>query len=422
MSGSRRWFLKTVTTGAAAWLAGCGTRSAVVDTSKPSRIERIDQTLSSAARFLLGCQSADGGWHSDVYGPFKEGPCLTPLVLRTLLTMPASKDREAPYRKGAAYLASLVQSDSVIDAGPHGIAYPVYTSAGAVQVLSQPCNVHHQKARDAWLTYLRERQLTEDLGWEPTDKPYGGWGYSPQLPRKPKPGEPLPPLTESNLSATRFALEALRASVPRLSQPWHVADAAFQKAQVFVQRCQNYNDDAQQREADFDDGGFFFIYDDPVRNKAGVAGKDRLGRERYASYGSATADGLQALLLCGKPLDDSRVIAARTWLEANFRGDLPPGKYSEERDHNRGAVYYYYCWSVAQALRAVQVKELQTSQGKVRWAEELADQLIQRQRHDGSWLNPLVPQREDDPLVATCLAAQALAGCRESLTGQPLAA
>jgi squalene-hopene/tetraprenyl-beta-curcumene cyclase len=404
MPGTRRWFLETVAAAGAAWLAGCGSRAPVDHPPELSRVERIDQALSAAARFLLDRQSADGGWHSDVYGPFKEGPCLTPLVLRTLVALPASKDLEDRYRKGAAYLASQVGADGTIDAGQYGLNYPVYTSAGAAEILSQPCNARHRKARDAWLAYLRQRQLTEDLGWQPDDKPYGGWGYSPRLPRKPGPGEPLPPLTESNLSATLFALEALHAADVKSD------DAAFRKALIFVRRCQNYRDDPQQREAAFDDGGFFFIYDDPVRNKAGVAGKDRSGRERYFSYGSMTADGLRALLLCGRPADDLRVVAARVWLEANFRSDRQPGKYAEDREPNRDAVYYYYCCSVAQALPR--------ASSKLRWAEALGGDLMQRQRKDGSWVNPLVPQREDDPLVATSLAGLALARCRESLTGE----
>jgi hypothetical protein len=412
MIGSRRWFLQTVTAGSAAWLAGCGTRPRDDGSPEPTRVERIDQALSSAARFLLGAQTSDGGWHSDVYGPFKEGPALTPLILRTLLALPAGEDGEEHCRRGADYLASQVRPDGSIETGPQGLAYPVYVSAGAVQVLSRPCYARHRHARDAWLAYLRERQLTEDLGWDPADKPYGGWGYAPRVPRKPASGEPLPPLTESNLSATLFALEALRAVGGKPDDP------AFRKALVFVQRCQNYRDDPRQREAAFDDGGFFFIYDDPVRNKAGVAGTDRSGRERYASYGSTTADGLRALLLCGRPPEDVRVTAARAWLEANFRSDVHPGCYADDREHNRGAVYYYYCCSVALALRAARVEELATPRGKVRWAEALADQLVQRQRPDGSWSNPLVPQREDDPLVATSLAALALASCRESLTAQ----
>jgi squalene-hopene/tetraprenyl-beta-curcumene cyclase len=416
MTGSRRRFLQAVTAGGAAWLAGCGTRPAVVAPPQPSRVERSDRALSWAARFLLGGQSADGGWHSDVYGPFKEGPCLTPLVLRALLTLPAGSDVEEPCRKGAAYLASYVRWDGAIEAGPHGIAYPVYTAAGAAQVLSRQRNARHRRARDAWLAYLRERQLTEELGWQPADKPYGGWGYSPRVPRKPPPGEPLPPLTESNLSATLFALEALRAAGGPADDP------AFRKALVFVRRCQNYSDDPRQRQPAYDDGGFFFVYDDPVRNKAGVAGKEGAGRERYASYGSATADGLRALVLCGRPPEDARLVAARAWLEANFRSDTHPGKYADGREHNRDAVYYYYCCSVALALLAAGSEELRRPEGEVRWAEVLADQLVQRQRRDGSWSNPLVPQREDDPLVATPLAALALASCRASLLARRVGA
>src|SRR5260370_12313523 len=345
MTRSRRWFLKSVAFGGTALLT-----DGVCSAPKPGRVERIDAALSAASGYLLKGQSDDGGWHSDHYGPFKEGPSLTPLVLRTLVNTPG-KDVEARYRKGAAYLAAQVRRDGTIDPGRHGLDYPVYTSAGAVQALSQPCNARHVKARDAWLTYLRERQLTEELGWQPADKPYGGWGYSPRLPRKPKPDEAVPPLTESNLSATLSALEALHAAGAKADDP------ALHKALVFVRRCQNYSDDPKQREDAFDDGGFFFIYDDPLRNKPDAAGQDRSGRERFASYGSMTADGLRALTLCGRPTDDARVVAARSWLQANFRSDSHPGKYAEDRRHNRDAVYYYYCCSVARTLLAARLEE-----------------------------------------------------------------
>lgn len=411
--GSRRWFLQSVAAGGALWLAGCR-RPIPATPPLPDRSIHIGQALATATSFLLGQQAADGAWRSDHYGPFRDGGALTPPVLRTLLAMPSVPGLESSYRKGASYLASLIKPDGTIEAGPYGLSYPVYTSAGAVHVLSQPCNAVHRKARDAWLAHLRGHQLTEELGWQPADKPFGGWGYSPYVPRRPRPDGPqlpgLPP--ESNLSATIFALEALRAASVVAD------DLAFRRALVFVQRCQNYADDPKERDETFDDGGFFFIYDDVVRNKAGVAGKDRSGRERFASYGSTTADGIRALMLCGRRLTDARLAAARDWLEKHFRIDQHPGKYVPEREANRGAVYYYYCCSAAQALQAIGLEELRTSAGTVAWAEALADELIQRQRADGSWANPLLPQREDDPLVATSLAAQALATCRLALTGE----
>src|SRR5258707_1765676 len=180
MAVSRRRFLKAVTVGGAAWLAGCGTRGSVgTGPAAPTWVERVDQALSSTARFLLAAQLADGSWHSDVYGPFKDGPSLTPLVLRTLLTLPGGQDLEAGYRTGAAYLASQVQPDGTIHAGPIGIAYPVYTSAGAVKVLSEPCITRYRKQRDVWLAYLCERELTEALGWQPGAKPFSGCGDCP---------------------------------------------------------------------------------------------------------------------------------------------------------------------------------------------------------------------------------------------------
>ncbi len=398
---SRRRFLQHVSMLAgSALLAGC--RPSV----PRSRSERIEAALNDAAFYLLPQQGTDGAWRSAVYGQFKDGLSLTPLVLAALQGMPASEKLRVAQSEGAKYLTSFAKQDGSIDSGKDAISYPAYTSAGVVSALSRPEHAEHRKATDAWLAYLLRRQLTEELGWEPTDKEYGGWGYCAVLPKKPKPGEGGPPLNESNLSATIFAVDALRtAGIP-------ANDSILQKALVFIQRCQNYSDDPEHSDPAFDDGGFFFIYDDPVRNKAGMAGKDRRGRARFYSYGSTTADGLRALLACGLPLDHPRVVAARGWLAKHFRADTHPGTYTKEHEENREAVYYYYAASVAKALRAAGVKEIPSPTGKVRWPEALADELLSLQRKDGSWVNGAKAVREDDPVVATCFAASALALCR----------
>ncbi len=378
-------------------------------TVAPTQLERIDRSLSLAVAFLLSRQAQDGAWRSDVYGHFKDGDALTPLVLQTLLAAAPPSSTEPSCRRGAAYLVDMVRPDGSIDPGPQGLSYPVYTAAGAVLVLSHPSNERQRPARDAWRAFLRRRQLTEDLGWLPTDPEFGGWGFAEDVPRKPGPGDVRPPLLESNLSATVFALEALRgAGVP-------ASDPAFARALTFLRRRQNHADDPAQREAAFDDGGFFFIYDDAARNKAGLAGKDSTARERYYSYGSTTADGLRALLACGLPSTAPRVVAARTWLESHFDAETHPGTYAAASEPLRAAVYYYYCWSAAQALRAVGSAQIRTSKGMVRWAGALAEALMHRQQADGSWLNPVRAVREDDPLVATSLAAAALAVCRDEL-------
>jgi len=383
----------------AAALAGCASGGRR-EPEPPGRAERIDRALAAAGRFLAGRQAPDGAWRSEQYAPFRDGTALTPLVL-VALAPPAGAEAGPAYDRGVGYLAALARPDGTIAEGPDGLSYPVYTAALAVTVLSGPGHEARRAARDAWLAYLRRRQLTEGPGWQAADRDYGGWGYSVPLPRKPAPGALARPV-EANLSATVFALEALRAA------GCPAADPACRKAMAFVRRCQNFSD--APAGSPFDDGGFHFIQGDGARNKAGVAGRTA-GRERYRSYGSATADGLRALLACGRPPGDARVAAARRWLEQHFRADAHPGAYPPEREALRGAVYYYYARSAARALRLGGAVEA----GGARWAEALAEELLRRQRGDGSWASTAEAQREDDPLVATSLAAAALAECRLAL-------
>ena len=230
-----------------------------------------DDGLAAAAEFLVRQQSADGSWKSDVYGTFKDGTALTPAAV---VALQAADAAPAARRKGAAFLAAMVKADGTIDEGEFGLDYPAYTAALSVAALSHPENAKHARARDAWLKYLLDRQLTEALGWAAEDKPYGGWGYCRTQPRKPKPNELAPPLVESNLSATVFALEALKAA-------GHADAEVFGKARLFLMRTRNHLPPAGFDAKDpVRDGGFFFIYDDPVRNKAGGA------PPRFHSYGS----------------------------------------------------------------------------------------------------------------------------------------
>jgi hypothetical protein len=218
----------------------------------------------------------------------------------------------------------------------------------------------------------------------------------------------------SNISATIYALGALRsAGVP-------VTDPAYTDALQFVLRCQNFCDDPTKSDERFDDGGFFFQPNDAATNKAGVAGTDRHGRTRYHSYGSATCDGVRALLACGLALDHPRVVAARRRIEKDFTVRTNPGTWAPDRESIRDATYYYYCWSLAHAMRRLNIHEIDTSEGKIRWAEVLADELIRKQQADGSWKGTHADAKEDDPLVCTPFAAAAVRICLEEISGNAL--
>jgi squalene-hopene/tetraprenyl-beta-curcumene cyclase len=378
---------------APAALAGCGRQQAAPGA-------RIDRALGAAQRYLVAAQSADGAWRSRTYGVFKDGLSLSPTVLKAVTFGPDVPGAADARRRGADYLIGRVRSDASIDEGPHEIVYPVYTAAAAVLALSRSSQPGARRAIDAWLAELRRRQLTEDLGWQPDDAGYGGWGYAviPPVKHPANAGH-----VDADISSTLFAVGAMRVGGVDAGDP------AIRKALAFIERCQNLGEPGDSR---FDDGGFFFSPVDPVRNKAGVAGTDRLGRVRYNSYGSATADGIRALVRSGLAPDHPRVLAGRRWLERYFSATTNPGTFEPLREIEREATYYYYCWSVAHAFRALGVERIRSGDKTIAWADVLAGELLRRQRADGSWSNPYTASKEDDPLVATSFAAGAIGAPR----------
>jgi squalene-hopene/tetraprenyl-beta-curcumene cyclase len=385
---------------------GCGARH-----ETPELGSQLDRSLSLAIKALVSAQSSDGAWRSRVYGGMKDGLSLTPPILKALLFSASVPEAREAGRRGVEYLLHAARSDGSIDAGRFGLGYPVYTSATAAIVLTFAQPQDGNGARNAWLEVVRARQLTEPLGWQSSDPAYGGWGDSatasvnrPELCRLAR--------AEADLSSTLFALSALRiAGAP-------ADDPVIQKALSFVERCQNFPRSEAERDPAFDDGGFFFSPVEPTRNKAGQAGTDRLGRVRFHSYGSATADGLRALLRSGVSPQSPRVAAAKRWLERHFSVGANPGVFESGREVERNSTYFYYCWSFAHAFRALGVDTVATDSGPVHWPSALAAELIRRQCRDGTWANPYSASKEDDPLVATALAAGALGSCKMMTVGE----
>ncbi len=397
-----RTILVLIVVAPAAWLASCRPRS-----EAPGA--RVDRALALALRSMIAAQSPDGAWRSSTYGVFKDGLSLTPTVLKAVAFGPDVEGSATARRRAAEYLIARIKADGSIDGGRFGMVYPVYSASAAAIALTFLNVPEGHRARDGWLRELRRRQLNEDLGWGPDDPAYGGWGYSVEPPSKGdvdrSPGQHV----DADISSTLFAVGALRIAGASAEDP------AIRKALALIERCQNVAEDDRAGDPRFDDGGFFFTTTDPVRNKAGVAGTDQHGRTRYHSYGSATADGLRALLRCGLDKDHPRVVAARRWLETHFSATSNPGTFEPAREVDRDATYYYYAWSVAHAFRALGFAESPSDGRRIAWAEALAGELIRRQRDDGTWSNRFTASKEDDSLVATPFAAGALAICRTVL-------
>ena len=375
--------------------------------------KQIDEALEKAAAYLVSKQSPEGPWRSETYGVLTDGITLTPVAMTTLYYLPqgGAEGREA-YHRGVDYLRTLTEATGEGNGRKlktEWLDFPVYAAATASWA-----TVLHERTdetlavQQAFLDFIRQRQFSRANGWSPDDPQFGGWGYSIHVPKKPESREAIARL-HGNISATLFAIGALRnAGVPP-------DDPIWKDIRVFVDRCQNFMG-PDNTDHDRFDGGFFFSTTDPARNKAGGPNLETEAEAVYYSYGSATADGLRALLRYGHPVDQRRVIAAERWLARNFSATDNPGRFHPQRETLRNSYYYYYCWSFCHAMNALQLRSIKTSEGDVDWTEAFATELIRRQRKDGSWANRLTDAKEDDPIIATSLAASALAVCRMAST------
>lgn len=368
--------------------------------------EQLERAIQSGTAFLMEQQQADGTWRSATYGLLKDGTSLTPLVMWSLPDNAATQTARA--RGLAAIMAWLDRRSDPpqIKSVPQ---YPVYTAGLTLQVFAK---IGQDKTRAdvaVWRKDLLAQQLTMQNGWSEQDVRFGGWGYSHERPLKPAGDLPLSPLDEPNLSATLFALEGLSSEVADTLPLANVRQHALR----FVERCQNYRDTDNDADQQFNDGGFYFLIADEVRNKPGVAGTDRAGQTRYLSYGSATADGLRLLQLCGVSRRHPRRNAARQWLVQHLDEGQHPGKYPATRQHLQPALDFYYAASLAHVLEQEQAENQLPAD--LNWSSILAELLIKRQNDNGSWKNQAVDVREDDPLIATSFALRALQICRKEI-------
>jgi hypothetical protein len=139
-------------------VVGCYARVQTI--APPSRAQNLDRALANATRFLTERQSADGTWRSEVYGTFRQGDALTPLVLDALQSLPPDPERTTSIRKGLDYLTSLEPRAE--------LNYPTYTAALAVVVLGRSEVPEHRRARDGWLSFRAPGNCPRNWGGEPT--------------------------------------------------------------------------------------------------------------------------------------------------------------------------------------------------------------------------------------------------------------
>ena len=335
----------------------------------------------AAVGFFAARQSPDGAWRSAQYGALRDGDALAPLVLWALADAAAE-----PVARGMRWLEKLTDTASARAEPWAELRYPLFTASHAAQVFATAGDARRAAF---WADVVERLRIAEPLGWPASAAACGAWSDAAAPPRL-APGEwPPPDMLAPNISATRLALQALVATGRR---------ARAAAARTFLAQCQNF---ASAPGDTLDDGGFFFTTGDPIRNKAGTA-----GRGRYRSYGSATCDGLLALAACGAAADDPRLRAALAWLRRHAAGAQHSGTWAADRADDRESLRYYH----AQACAAV-LATLPPAQDAWAGAQRraLTADLLAAQSPDGSWAGARPHSFEDEPLVATAFALRALA-------------
>jgi squalene-hopene/tetraprenyl-beta-curcumene cyclase len=236
--------------------------------------------------------------------------------------------------------------------------------------------------------FLRNLQWDEGEGKGPKDDFYGGAGYDSKA--------------RPDLSNTQFFLDALvAAGIPK-------NDPAYQKALVFVTRCQNLKGEGNDQPwADKkNDGSFIYSAAGGGSTKVQDAADPDGG---LPGYGSMTYAGIKSLIYCGVSKDDPRIQKAYEWVRKHYTVDHNPGM---PEIRSQWGLYYYY-HTMAKCLSVLGIDEVVDSEGKKHdWRADITAALAKRQQPNGSWINTNDHWMEGDPQMVTGYALMALSYCK----------
>ncbi|WP_206107914.1 prenyltransferase/squalene oxidase repeat-containing protein [Paludisphaera rhizosphaerae] len=333
--------------------------------------------VAKAVQFLRSRQDTGGVWSAD-----RKEPGITALAVTALLRSGMAGPTDPTVAKGLAYLETFVKPEG----GLPDAAHAVYSTAVSLMAFHQAnTDGRYNALIKGSQEFLKDKQWDEKEGKTPADPFYGGSGYGGRSNRP-------------DLSNTTFALEALHdTGVPS-------SDPAFQKALVFLSRCQNLNSEFNDQPwaKKINDGGFIYT---PANGGTSVAGPDE-SNGGLRSYASMTYAGLKSLIYAGLTLEDPRAKAALAYLKKNYSVEENPGL------GQRGLYYYYQAF--AKTLSLLGADQFEDSAGvKHDWRADLTTALAKRQGPNGEWVNPTDGFMEGDANLVTAYGILALAATRK---------
>lgn len=332
--------------------------------------------MRRGAEYLLATQEQDGGWP----GPSRLG--ISALCVKALAQTRGIGPEHLAVRRGGDFVLRSQRDDGGIYSAD-GL-YKSYETSVALSMLivlkTDRYKDHIARAQQ----FLKDQQWDEGEGKSADDEFYGGAGYGSS--------------ERPDLSNTQIMLDALHDSgLPK-------DDPAYQKALVFIQRCQMLGESNGLAFAKGSrQGGFIYSPVAGGESKAGTIGID--GRPELRCYGSMTYAGFKSMLYAGLTRDDPRVKAALDWIGRYWTLEYNPNM--PEKQSRQGLYYYYHTF--ARALAAWGEPTVKDRLGRAHdWRRELVDKLASLQKPDGSWTNDADRWMEGAPALTTAYALLAL--------------
>jgi squalene-hopene/tetraprenyl-beta-curcumene cyclase len=263
--------------------------------------------------WLRNQQLENGSWSNE--------PAITSLAVLALLNH-GYDESDPVVSDGIQYILSRINPDGSV----HNVSYRyTYYTSMAISPLAATKNSEYDDEILKMRSWLVNSQWDENSFYgsvPPSHSYYGGFGYGNS--------------TRPDLSNTQWALMGLSAAGIEQDDP------VWEKAIIFVERCQN------------PDGGAGYV--------------------PYSySIHTMTAAAIWSYVLSGLPQSDQRVINAMSWLTNNYSVTSNDG-WGSTSD-------YYYALTFAKAL----TMSHRTKLGSHDWFSDLSALLIQRQTSGGNW-------------------------------------
>ena len=345
------------------------------------------EVIRKGNKYLLSQQHEDGYWGEPTL------PAFSAFALRSLLLDPAydpKKPVPPAIQKGLDWLISQQK----VDGGIYGKGMGTYCTSAAIMALWAASPEIYKEELIKARNFLINQQTDWGVRGADDTEFDGGIGYGGTY-------------AHSDLSNTSRALEALYTtrSLATDSGDKKAMELDWAAALEFVSRCQNL-EETNEGEKVGTDGSFVYF---PGNSKAGELVDSETGRVSLRGYGSMTYSGLLSLAYADLDESDPRVKAVVKWLSDNYTLEENPGLGGQ------GLFFYYH--AMAKSLTAANLPSLTGKDGlKIDWRNDLATNVINLQREDGSWINTKASRwMENDPILVTSYAVMTLEKIHASL-------